>query len=376
MSQVKEKYNDDDYMYKFRTKPCTKKRCRNPPKCFDAHSEVMRRRVPIQGNHGLYNYIPEPCPQWQKMKKCTLRGSCQRSHGWLEIIFHPLLYKTKMCKSNLKNGVCREYGVYCAKAHNPSDIRNLVQIYGENWKRHYDLTLREKLADSPSAIKLQRKYMQKLDNTLSRTHSIGKLSNNNLPAQMYCVCSEQTHSRTSTRTSPTLTSVKPDIDPNSPMLFTSPLLFGDCTSTCDHLSALTLEEGVACYTQLYGKKNKMVKVDDSDLNTCKSLTAWVPWDCTWHSTRTDVVSLESSASLSSNSNFRSSLSENWKNGDQLDVHWKIDFKVSQDNKENKSSNGDEENSESLFAQPPYEANLNRNIFDPGPETPERQRHEQ
>jgi len=157
MSQTKETDTDDDYMYKFRTKPCTKKRCRNPPKCFDAHSEVMRRRVPTQGEQGLFNYIPEPCPQWQKLKKCTLRGSCSRSHGWLEIIFHPLLYKTKMCKSNVKNGVCREYGVYCAKAHNLSGIRNLVQIYGENWKRHYDLTLRENLSDSSSAVKAQGK---------------------------------------------------------------------------------------------------------------------------------------------------------------------------------------------------------------------------
>jgi len=133
----------DSFMYKFRTKVCTKKRCRNPSRCLNAHSQRMKRRVPFQNETGLFNYIPEPCQQWEKEKKCVNGDSCLRSHGWLEVIFHPLLYKTKLCKSHRKNGVCSEYGVYCAKAHNRNDIRNLVIIYGQNWKRHYDLSLRD-----------------------------------------------------------------------------------------------------------------------------------------------------------------------------------------------------------------------------------------
>jgi len=133
----------DSFMYKFRTKVCTKKRCRNPSRCLNAHSQRMKRRVPFQNETGLFNYIPEPCLQWEKEKNCVKGDSCLRSHGWLEVIFHPLLYKTKFCKSHYKNGVCSEYGIYCAKAHNRNDVRNLVMIYGENWKRHYDLSLRE-----------------------------------------------------------------------------------------------------------------------------------------------------------------------------------------------------------------------------------------
>jgi len=368
MSQTEERDNDDDYMYKFRTKPCTKKRCRNPPKCFDAHSEVMRRRVPTQGEHGLYNYIPEPCPQWQKLKKCSLGESCLRSHGWLEIIFHPLLYKTKMCKSNLKNGVCREYGVYCAKAHNPSDIRNLVKIYGENWKRHYDLSLREKLADSSSVIKAQRKFFKKVDTAPSRRQSVGNFFNDSLPARANRLCSEWTHARTSTKTSPTLTSNKPDIYPHSPLLFTSPPLFGDCTSICDRISDLALDGGVTSYWQLYREKEKMVKVDESDLKNSKSPIPKVPLDCTWHSSGADAPTQESSPASSSNSNFKSLFGENRKNCDKLDIHRKIDVKFSESDKENRPWNGDEENSESLFAQPPYEANWNKNFFDPGRET--------
>jgi len=64
--------------------------------------------------------------------------SCYLAHGWLEIIYHPLLFKTKLCESNLKKGICRKYGIYCAKAHTENEVRNLVSIYGKNWKRHYE----------------------------------------------------------------------------------------------------------------------------------------------------------------------------------------------------------------------------------------------
>lgn len=133
---------DNLYMYKFRTNICSeRRRCSNPAGCFDAHSKLMKRRVPIQvkSNGGLFNYIPKICPEWQKSKKCPFGENCPRSHGWLEVIFHPLLYKTKLCKAPRRNGVCSEYDVYCAKAHMRSEIRSLVEIYGEKWKRHYDI---------------------------------------------------------------------------------------------------------------------------------------------------------------------------------------------------------------------------------------------
>jgi len=107
----------------------------------------MKRRVPKQmrSSGGLFNYIPEPCQEFEKFKRCRFGDSCPRSHGWLEIIFHPLLYKTKLCKSRLQNGVCSEYGIYCAKAHARAEIRSLVEIYGEKWKRHYVLSDRMKV---------------------------------------------------------------------------------------------------------------------------------------------------------------------------------------------------------------------------------------
>lgn len=48
-----------------------------------------------------------------------------------------------MCKSTLKNGLCAKYGIFCAKAHKSSEVRNLVKIFGENWKLHYDVSARQ-----------------------------------------------------------------------------------------------------------------------------------------------------------------------------------------------------------------------------------------
>jgi len=136
---------DDKYMYEFCTKRCTWKDCPKDVTCFDAHSKAMSRRVPrqLKSLGGLFNYIPEHCPQYKWKKRCKLGDSCFRAHGWLEVIFHPLLYKTKLCKSIHENGVCRLYGIYCAKAHKRSEMRNLAKIYGKNWKAHYDISHRE-----------------------------------------------------------------------------------------------------------------------------------------------------------------------------------------------------------------------------------------
>jgi len=142
MRQTKSDDANELYMYKFRTKFCSMKgKCPSPATCFDAHSKILKRRVPkLIEVSGVYNYIPECCPQWRRSKSCSSGENCPRSHGWLEVIYHPLLYKTKLCKSDRKDGICTEYGQYCAKAHNRIEVRSLVNIFGEDWKRHYDLS--------------------------------------------------------------------------------------------------------------------------------------------------------------------------------------------------------------------------------------------
>jgi len=95
----------------------------------------------MQGKEGLFNYIPKSCPEWEKNHTCITGDSCPRAHGWLEIVYHPLLYKTKRCQSYQRFDVCHKN--HCAKAHKETEIRRLVKIFGWNWKEHYDLSLRE-----------------------------------------------------------------------------------------------------------------------------------------------------------------------------------------------------------------------------------------
>jgi len=155
MKLVSLKYKNDDCMYKFRTKRCCNKKCKKGKGCFNIHSRDMSRRVPKQiPNRGhLFNYIPHACPEYKDQKKCAMGKECFLAHGWLEIIFHPLLFKTKLCESSLKNGVCRKYGIYCTKAHNENEVRNLVKIYGKDWKRHYEAHQSESVKPNKKKVK-------------------------------------------------------------------------------------------------------------------------------------------------------------------------------------------------------------------------------
>jgi len=259
---------DDAYMYTFRTNRCTKKRCRNASKCFDAHSQVMRRRVPEQDENGRFNYIPEPCPQWKEAKKCCIGKSCPRSHGWLEIIFHPLLYKTKMCRSYHKNGICQEYGMYCAKAHSPKDIRNLVKIYGEDWKNHYDLSKQHKGSGVTNSMKSKIKCLP--SNTPSEQNS-----------RMTELYSDQNQGQDNTNASQLISSKATIKTLESPLkYFVTPSLPGTCESICSDMSDLFLDDEVFCYMDLYDDTQECDTVLGSTFDTWSPMSQ-VSRDKTW-----------------------------------------------------------------------------------------------
>jgi len=293
----------------------------------------MRRRVPKLLADGLFNYIPERCPQWQKSKKCNKEDRCHRSHGWLEIIFHPLLFKTKICKSNHKNGVCREYGVYCAKAHNPTEIRNLVKIYGENWKRHYDLSLRETNTASLSIAKSQRGSTCGSAGS-SRMQSARDVFEDRVMDQRNIVStcpSEQNNNgtRTNARSKSTSFAVV-NSSANSPFFFALSPLFGEFNSICDLMADIPLDRGVSSYTQLYSDTGTLPEVKNSDL---KIPDPEMQWDRSWHSSRTTGPLQESQSESSSNSYFMSPLRDTWRISESLDLDWKMDVK--QGDKENR-----------------------------------------
>jgi len=167
MREAKCKKASKFYMYKFRTNFCSMRgNCRRQGKCSDAHSKITKRRVPaLDEKRRKWNYIPKPCPQYRISNNCSLGDSCPRSHGWLEVIYHPLIYKTKLCKSKRKNGICIKYGLYCARAHSWFEVRSLVEIFGFDWSRYYDLSDRvgfePKECSFKTKVKAKRNKLQR-----------------------------------------------------------------------------------------------------------------------------------------------------------------------------------------------------------------------
>jgi len=292
------------YMYRFRTNLCTKKRCRNPSRCFDAHSQVLRRRVPKQDKHGRFNYIPEPCPQWKQVKKCSIGDSCPRSHGWLEVIYHPLLYKTKMCKSYHKKGICHEYGVYCAKAHNPMEIRNLVKIYGEEWKTHYDISKQQKergvvrnCLKTPEAFSALTMKSPSGKNKKIDDHS-------NQPDGVQKLHSDQNQGRDSTNSSSEAT-VETSESPST--CFVSPTPSGNCDNICIRMSDLFLDRGVTSYIDLYAE-TQIASETIPNLKYSRNPVPQLPWSRTWAVPRKAV---SPNGSLSSSSDYSKLLSSSF-----------------------------------------------------------------
>jgi len=361
-AEVTEK--DNAYMYKFRTKACTKKRCRYPARCFDAHSPAMRRRVPVQDEQGQFNYIPEHCAQWQKTKKCRNGDSCQRSHGWLEVIFHPLLYKTKMCRSYYKNGACREYGVYCAKAHNPSEIRNLVKIYGEDWKRHYDLSKKEKDSDFMSIVKSGRKCFTSRK-TLAAIPSKMELDEHDLtdclldnPNGMTNLYADQNQGLDVAYTSPKASNLNTfDSLENHSVIFGSPPLFGSYDSICYRMADLFLDRRDISYVDLYDKTPETSE-GHSEFNMNSNRPAvHVSSDYTC-SQPSSPSPHRSSASFTSNTKFSTPSLDHSEIFDVSgsDDSCRMDAKAIECGAGNQLEWGNDNNPQSLFARPNYEAN--------------------
>ncbi|UKK00671.2 hypothetical protein MACK_000745 [Theileria orientalis] len=82
----------------------------NPRKNCPFLSSKFKRRCPMH-----YFYLPVECPLG---KNCD-DGLCPLSHTKLEVIFHPILHKTKRCSMAVMN-VCN-FAHRCAFFHNTND---------------------------------------------------------------------------------------------------------------------------------------------------------------------------------------------------------------------------------------------------------------
>jgi hypothetical protein len=67
--------------------------------CFKYHDEKDRRRKPICEENLMY--IPKMCPE---ASQCSMKDKCIYAHNVLEIEFHPLNYKTKLCSAKEHKG--------------------------------------------------------------------------------------------------------------------------------------------------------------------------------------------------------------------------------------------------------------------------------
>jgi len=88
--------------------------------CFFSHAAHPERRLPLLLS-GNWNYRPEMCAF---SAKCAKGDRCRFSHSVYEQRFHPLVYKTTLCKSRVnEEGVCLTNGQLCGQAHHKNELR-------------------------------------------------------------------------------------------------------------------------------------------------------------------------------------------------------------------------------------------------------------
>lgn len=95
-------YDDDFYMFHFKTVWCPFNLSQHDKAlCVYAHNWQDYRRKP-----NVHSYEAVACPNWKPTDfivnyedGCPLKEKCTKCHGWKELEYHPLNYKTKHCPS-------------------------------------------------------------------------------------------------------------------------------------------------------------------------------------------------------------------------------------------------------------------------------------
>lgn len=119
----------DDTLLLFRTKLCRahqSQQCKNADKCPHSHCLTWQRRNP-----SVTWYSQKLCPEIQFSKKgskmtlirrCTKGRACTYAHSKEEELYHPQMYKTKMCSAYPN---CTRY--YCPFAHSTEELRDTTK---------------------------------------------------------------------------------------------------------------------------------------------------------------------------------------------------------------------------------------------------------
>lgn len=108
----------------FRTRICEQHRqgqCRESDRCPHSHCQTWQRRNPNE-----YQYSPRLCPEIEFVKKgnkmtlvrrCSRGRGCMYAHSKEEELYHPSMYKTKLCNAQ----PCTRY--FCPFAHATAELR-------------------------------------------------------------------------------------------------------------------------------------------------------------------------------------------------------------------------------------------------------------
>lgn len=99
-------------------------KCSQGRDCLQTHDQKPLRRKPTCYHNG-FNYQPRRC---HLGPRCLGEEYCRFAHHDLEVMFHPLVYRTQLCPEVCtSNGTCSRYGHRCAKAHMLKDLRLVTQ---------------------------------------------------------------------------------------------------------------------------------------------------------------------------------------------------------------------------------------------------------
>ena len=119
-----ERVEDARYLFEFKTQPCRDLQCEDQ-ECWNYHSYKDKRRVP--------RYLPETQGFTYSASTCTMPScdypNCTCAHNGLEVSFHPLLYKTKLCAGMIAQNHCNFKGPHCAFAHSQAELRLPACLY-------------------------------------------------------------------------------------------------------------------------------------------------------------------------------------------------------------------------------------------------------
>ncbi|KAM3128669.1 hypothetical protein pb186bvf_019237 [Paramecium bursaria] len=118
-------YDDDFFMFYYKTVWCPfNLTSHDKALCVYAHNWQDFRRKPH-----IYQYNPIPCQNWKTAdfiteyhNGCADSFNCMKCHGWKELEYHPMLFRTKQCI----NQNCNKND--CSFFHNQQERRQIDQL--------------------------------------------------------------------------------------------------------------------------------------------------------------------------------------------------------------------------------------------------------